>query len=566
MVAVAAFAFGQAPRHLRVLNYVPDSCYSLTVMNLDTVARVMELESLHREHVLKVIYDSLSFSKKLVQSWLKRDSKLGVDFTASVAIANSRCFLLPLNSERNFEKTLRSLDKTVPPFETVTAPDGQKVRCTVLEDGGMGVAVICTGDVACVVMLNDMDALYSMALQNTAISDTADLDRLYETLYKRDDPMQLWARMSRSRFVESEIAKSMSSKGWSSYTAYNHRNSLMRLLGTALERFAAAPEEISRMVGQIDMEIFSRTEVRRDRFTMVSEVRQHAGQPGLSSLRRAPEKLDRLLPYMGGEHFLLAVGTGEGYGDLMKPYAELIPQMRGLWPLLNYPFVFAMNSTEEILFGTLVDEPGKVRGILERYVEESNRITDSTFRAQAEARKAQAEAEKEAFSKKMEEGDAYEEFETMGFPFGSAVDPEDSTVNMKTLSCKKIDDWDAYIVVTRKQEMDYETFTMVVKDDSACVLLKDGLLFYAESLGAMDVLSNPVEREWPREYFEHLFYAKADFNALVALLGPEAALPMRDMVMHADDNTFTLNVNAVPGLHHGLLYETLMFVMDFFRN
>ena len=104
MSLITTVAFAQVPYHQRVLNYVPDSCYSLYIINLDTMARVSELEALHHNHVLKPLYDSLKFSKKFVQSWLKRDNKTGIDFTASIAAANSRYYFIPLNNEKNFEK------------------------------------------------------------------------------------------------------------------------------------------------------------------------------------------------------------------------------------------------------------------------------------------------------------------------------------------------------------------------------------------------------------------------------------------------------------------------------
>ena len=161
MLFASVVVFAQVPKYQRVLNYVPDSCYSLTMINLDTLARVTELESLHRENILKPLYDSMKFSKKLVQSWIKRDNKLGIDFTATMVIADSRYYLLPLNNERNFEKMVRSLGKSLPPFETLTDPEGRKFRCmTIGTEYGMNFAVMCTEDVACFTLLTDLNALY----------------------------------------------------------------------------------------------------------------------------------------------------------------------------------------------------------------------------------------------------------------------------------------------------------------------------------------------------------------------------------------------------------------------
>ena len=42
--------------------------------------------------------------KYLTLGMLKRDNKTGIDFTASIAAANSRYYFIPLNNEKNFEK------------------------------------------------------------------------------------------------------------------------------------------------------------------------------------------------------------------------------------------------------------------------------------------------------------------------------------------------------------------------------------------------------------------------------------------------------------------------------
>lgn len=102
----------------------------------------------------------------------------------------------------------------------------------------------------------------------------------------------------------------------------------------------------------------------------------------------------------------------------------------------------------------------------------------------------------------------------------------------------------------------------MVRDDSACVFVKDNLLFYSKGLGALGSLSQPFEHEWPSECFEHPIYARADFGAFVPIFGPDAAMPVRDMVCFADKGNFTMNINAVPGLRHGIIYEMVKYVID----
>ena len=581
MLFASVVVFGQTPRHLRVLNYVPDSCYSLTLVNLDTMARIIELESLHRENVLKPLYDSLKFSKKLVQSWIKRDSKLGVDFTASAAYVDSRYVLLPLNNERNFEKTLRSLDKSLPPFETMTDPVGQKIRCMTLTENGMGAAVFCTEDVACFAMLADMNAIYSSPVFNAEL-DTFDTEAQYDVVMNYTEaPMQVWTRLNQSHFAESALAANMMAKGWTSYTAYKYGNPLVNTYIAALQLYFPASVDLKNALNQLDIEIFAKAEARHDRITANSEFHIHNQQPEKQTLTFSPAELKKLIPYIPGDYMALVVSTMEGYGNLIEPYMGKFPQWRELCPLMNKPFVFTMSSLQDdnMQLLTLVDHPEQVCGILERYVEISNHITDSTFKARKNMvieevveepyiKEEDVQGEPEPMPEKPAEpvDVEFDTIEMFGESFASAVDSEDTTINMKTLRYKKIDGWDAYIIVTNKKEMDYETFTQIVKEDSACVLVKDNLLFYTTSLGALPSLSQPMEREWEKEYFEHPFFARVDFGTFVTMFGPEAAMPIRDMTCFVEDNTLTMNVSVVPGLRHGILYEIVKYVADLLKD
>lgn len=564
LVAITTLSFGQVPKHLRVLNYVPDSCYSVAVMNLDTLARVFELEAMHRENFLKPLYDSVKISKKLVQSWIKRDSKLGIDFTASAAYANSRYVFLPLNNEKNFEKTIRLLDKTVPPFKTMTDPEGRKFRCMVIDDVDMSAAVICTEDVACLALLTDPNSIYSSPLFQSAISDTSDVEVIYEVLNQasKETPMQLWTRISHSKFAESQTVATMLSKRWNSYTAYRQGNPLIGAMVSMAQIYFPVSEDVKKAISELDMEIFAKAEARHDRITTLSELQYRTPQKVDNKLKFAPEALKKLMPYVSGDYMALAVSAMEGYGDLMKPYMNTFPQWRELCPLLNKPFVVTVSMSDmnyNMQAVTLAEQPEEIRGTLERYVEISNHITDSIFKAQKELEVAVVEAPEVEQESVVEENENGETIEVLDIP---DTDSEDSTINMKTLSYKKIGGLDTYIIVTKKRKLDYETITWVVKDDSVCVLVKDGLLFVTNTLASSGTLMQPMEREWPQEYLSHPLYAHVDFNAFVALFGPDADMPIRDMTCVVDENTFTMNINAVPGLRHGVLYEMMKYVKD----
>jgi hypothetical protein len=578
MLFAVTVAFAQVPKHLRVLNYVPDSCYSLTLLNLDTLAKVSELESLHMEKVLKPLYDSMSFSKKLVQSWIKRDNKTGIDFTATAAFVNSRYYLLPLNNEKNFEKMVRSIDKSFPPFETMTDPDGRKIRCMTIETKyGMNFAVICTEDVACIVTLTYMDAVFN-SVPSEEVKDTFNVDTWFNSVIVQESPMQVWERLSHSKFASSETATNMLAKGWDSYTGYKQGSSILRTMSGVMSEMVPASMTLQNAINQINMEIFSKGEVRHDNISSYSEFHNN-NQSGVQTMKSSPEELKKLLPYISGDYTMLFICTMENYGGAAKPYTNALRQWGELSQLLNKPFVFTVSSLVEnnIMFSTIVEKPEEVRGILERYVETCNHITDSVRKnvpivevveEPLEEPLIQEEvSEKPEAQPENEEPVEYNEYHVeLIEPISYAEIPEDSTINMKTLVYKKIDGWDTYIILTNKKEMDYETFTQKVKEDSSCVLVKDDLLFFTKSLSALKSLSQPMEHEWPKEYFEHNFYARADLSSLVHLIGMDATLPLRDVVCYVDNNTFTLNLNAEPGLRHGILYEMVKFTIDILQR
>ena len=579
LICFATVTFAQVPKHQRVLHYVPDSCYSVTLINLDTLARVMELEAMHTEKVLKPLYDSLKFSKKLVQSWLKRDNKLGIDFTATAAMADSRYYFLPLNNEKNFEKMVRSLDKSLPPFETMTDAEGRKFRCMFIEsEYGINSALICTEDVACYVMLTNLSAIYNSQPPVVEGTDSLDMEAWLNSILMPETPMQVWTRLSHSKFASSETATAMLTQGWDSYTGYKQGSAILKTLSTVMADLVPASTEMQNAVDQLSIEVYSKGEVQHDRISSYSEFHYGNQQSGMQNLKSSPDELKKLLPYISGDYTILAISTMEGFGEFMKPYGAL-KRWGELPQLLNKPFIFTMSSLDEnnIMFSTIVEKPEEVRGILERYVENCNHITDSMRKNTPIVEVVEEPLEEPLIQEEVSEKpethpeneepvENKEEYVELSNLFGEEEDAIDSTIDMKTLVYKKIDGWDAYIILTNKKEMDYETYTQIVIEDTSCVLMKDNLLFFTKSLNAIPSLSQPLEREWPKEYVEHNFYARADFSTLVHLIGMDVTLPVHDMDAYVDNNTFTMNINAEPGLRHGVLFEMVKFAIDLFQQ
>ena len=556
MLFVATVTFAQVPYHQRVLNYVPDSCYSFYMINLDTLARVSELEALHKDNVLKPLYDSLKFSKKFVQSWLERDNKTGIDFTASMAAANSRYYFIPLNNEKNFEKTLRSIDKSFSPFETITLLNGQKIRCLVLDavpDLGLAYAIICTPDVACVAMLSDMTDIYANIM--SAYSDSSSY-----TL-KQETPVQIWERLSHSQFASSEAANTILTRGMNGYTAYNHLSPLVQLLvGFAGNKL---PDGILSAFQQLDLEVFSKAEICRDRITSISEYRHNNDENNIlnvNSLRYAPEKLERLLPYMGEHPILLATCSMEGAGKIAAPYLN---EFTSLWSLTNNPFFVSLNYNNLSLFGTIVENPDSIQVTLENYITAHNHVLDSLYQVQEE----KAKQIEDGFSEDMLKDEDYTDFAQYFNTLETFDRFMDSIANRKSLSVCQKEGWTIYNLITKNKELDYETMAWGYGDDTTFVLVKDGLLFYAQTLSVMEQLSHPQEwRDTPskQELLSHSLYLWLYPNPIIgSLVGGGASLPIRDVNCYLENNAFVKNFNAEPGLQHGILYELMKFTINF---
>ena len=553
MSLITTVAFAQVPYHQRVLNYVPDSCYSLYIINLDTMARVSELEALHHNHVLKPLYDSLKFSKKFVQSWLKRDNKTGIDFTASIAAANSRYHFIPLNNEKNFEKMLRSLDKSLPPFETLTLSNGQTIRCLIFNIANeIPYAVICTKDVACFTLLSDLSNYYTQILSSLSDPDSIAL--------QTESPVQIWEQLCKSQFASSETAKTILARGMNGYTAYNHFSPFAKLfMGFAGNKLSA---EALNFLQQLNIEIFSKAEVHHDRITNINEFRHTNDENNIwnkNKMRHAPEKLERLLPYMGEHPILLATCGMEGAGEIAAPYLN---EFTSLWSLTNNPFFVSLNYNNFSLFGTIVDNPDSVQIPLENYITAHNHILDSLYQVQEEKAK-QIEAD---FSEEMLKDDDYTDFANYINniePFGRYID---SVSNRKFLTINQKEGWTVYNVITKNKEMDYETQEWGYGYDTSFVLVKDGLLFYAQTLSVMELLSHPKELEntsFKQELLSHPAYFWIYPNPLISsILGDITTLPIHDLTCYLENNSFVMNFNAEPGLKHGVLYELMKFTIN----
>lgn len=569
LVAITTLSFGQVPKHLRVLNYVPDDCYSLTLVNLDTLSRVCELEALHRDGILKPIYDSVKISKNLVMSWIKKDKKIGIDFTATAAIittAYSNVYLIPLNNERNFEKALRSFDKTLPPFETLTDPEGRKIRYTVPDEAvDYFSTVICTDNVACIVLFNDPFSLFSSEWREETISSNDSLRLWWST------PKGAWLKMSHSNFVNSEVCTKMLAGEYDAYYAYNANNQSLKLLDRLLVIFPGS-EMLPTALRNMDLTIYNKSTLYHDKWVSVNEMYNNGPSPILKNFRQSPEELQKLFPYMSENSVTMFTSTWEHVGETIRPYLDAMPEAQELASLMNKPFFLTVSMDEGMLFGTLLENPAALHDTLERYVAAHNRTLDTLF----ERNKKRTADQKSEFAKIMAEGNEYQDFETYQneesdsdwdifeeiFSYGS-----DSISNRKTLFYEKRNGWDVYYLLTSHFRINFDSYEQELNYDTTYIIAFDNFLFYSKEPAVFNWLRNPQPYSTPlsEEQLQHPLYMRIDLNTAAAALGMDM-LPLRDLVIYSQDNTMVMNLNAEPGLHHGIFYELVKFVIDFVRN
>lgn len=534
LLSVAALiSYAQAPNHLRVLNYVPDDCHSVQVGNLDTLARVCELKAIQDDKLLDKLYQDKDFKflKPLMKSWISRDDKIGIDFTASFATIGNRIFLIPLNNEKNFEKTLKKLMSSKVQFQTMNDGTGLTIRKMKCEE----VTVFCTQDVACLLL------------------DMSELEKLFPT---QEEDGDIWKKMRNSHFLQTEPGQKMLSGEISGYTVYNESNPMMKMLGTYATAFAQISPD---MLKDLNVEIYSRGQVTRDRMTSVSEIRNlSTSTPGFSwsEARRDPKTVEQLLPYFGDNTFAMMVSTMSGLskmGELPPAFSEY----KSLLPLMDKPFVAAVvpdGTSLNYLVATMIDNPDEMPHMLEGYVEAHNRHIDSLYQALSDAPAPRTDLE--GLDVDDETMSAYEEI--MSTLEQRAVDP---SVNKKSFYYHPQGDLKIYHILTTKSRMNYDTYEQELVMDTAYLVVKDKMLFYAPNEQVVEMVNHPVRKAQPvsPDFLQHTLYVRMDINTMLNSLGgsglEDFSFPFKEMTMFVDDNFFTTNVEAVKGLQHGIFYE-----------
>lgn len=534
LISVAAWiSYAQAPNHLRVLNFVPDDCHSVQLFNLDTMARTCELKAIQDDNLLSFISkeDKTTYKllKTLLKSWVDKDDKLGIDFTASVATVGNRIFLIPLNNEKNFEKNIQKLIGSKAHFKTVNDGGAGTIRKVESEE----LDVFCTPSVACIML------------------DMAELEQLFPTPQNGAD---LWQKMQNSHFLQTKPGQMILSGEISGYTVYNESNPMVQILGHYATAFAQISPD---MLKDLNVEIYSRGQVTRDRMTSVSEIRNLSTKTpdfSWSEARREPQVVEQLLPYFGDNTFAMMVSTMSGLSK-MGEFPPAFSEYKSLLPLMDKPFVAAIiPDGMYYMIATMIDDPEQLPTMLNNYVEAHNRHIDSLYQAQSEA-----PAPTIGLESLDDDNDVEVSFDEMMSTLQQT--PVDPAVNKKSVIYQPEGDLKIYYLLTTKSQMNYDTYERELGMDTAYLVVKGNKLFFAPKKQVVEMVNHPTVKAQPvsPDFLQHAIYMRMDVQTLMnGIAGGSQlniTLPFDNMTMFVDDNFFTTNIEAVKGLQHGIFYE-----------
>lgn len=524
---------GQNAQTPRVLNLVPDNCYQLQLLEWPELATSLELAALDNDKILNPLYKEKKIIKNFVHSWIQMDDKSGIDFSTTAAFINNNCFLIPLNNEKNFEKTVRKMGEKAS-FKSIT-DNGQNFRL-LLDASGSG-AILCTDDIAYLYLNNRIDD---------------DVETSPNELQKTI--LQNWGKMQKSSFLTSETGQMIVTKGVNSFVAYNAQHPDLKMLSGIIRKQNTS---LSSSLDKLNLIMFSTGDAEKKQFWSKTELYKSTpkGLEPISATNLSSEGTAPLLSYMLKNPIAVISCNVIGLGDSLAPYLSSRPDFQALAPLLNHPFIGSLDSDKGYLLCTTLDNPKAVQPALEQYVTLRNQALDSAFKASQlneEAAVVEVVADEES-------GDDKELVEEA--PYKPSA--EDSLVNHKQLTHTHADGHDLYILTTYKKDLDYETFTWVYKYDTACyIMTKDNMLFLFKEAELMQNILNPTKSVPAGIRTQDPLYARVDLNTLFHEIREEGIIPLRDMVIQTQDNTMTMEANAVDGLTHSLMYELVKSIVE----
>lgn len=543
-------AFAQAPAKLRVLNYVPDSCYSLQIIYPDSLAEEIELDAIERDQLLDFICQSGIYPlHNFIKSWNKKDKTTGIDFTAAIAICHN-LIIIPLNNEKNFERSVAALWENEMTFKTMTTPTHIQYRywkenCEDLSEEEMTIrsdvcpSIICTKDVALV----DLGTL----LPN---------DGLY---------LQPETLLEHTHFAESEICQQMLQRGMTSFQRYTPFRPLLK------ELFHVSPSIAHPLLGMftsIDFLFFSRTHIGKDKITIVNE--SYHRDPQLSPIQLDNKKTsntntEELLSYAGNDPIcIISYDMNENFESTVIS-STIIANAFPKCPFLitapsNYMMVI-YNDLSHMIISTL-EGPSTVHNQLTDFIEHNNRNIDSIWQQNKELMlsmsKEEPVAEEDATSVPEE---SYEGWNYWAWEQNHGL--LDSIVGRKRLVYERQDDWELYTIITHNQTLGYTdegNFDWVPTEDSSYVIVADHLCFFLEDTSHFENIRHPeVPAQLPKDkLLKSPFWMVADVLSLLNMGEPIIG----NIEVWAENNSIITEINAGKELEHNLIYEVIKQIRE----
>ncbi len=522
--ALTTISFAQLPHSMRVLNYVPDNCYSLEVVNLNDVAHDLELKDIHQDHLLDFVYKKQKMIKPFIQSWLKNDDKLGVDFDASVATCNSTIIIIPLRNEKNFEKMLAKISDSEVKFKTTTVA-GRQMR----QYADDVVTVLCGKEVA-FVKINDT-GLYA------------------DELYELPNPFQ-WEQVFNSNFLNSNEAKYFLEHDMSMYWHFNPEHKIMKSLFTLM---IGDLSSVRNSLQKMNVKAFVSGNTTKSALTTVYEMFEGAEdmQPLFLDKMVAPmDEVEKLLPFAGEKPIALVASAMKGLGGDIGTYISSFASLDNPITLfMDNPFIYSLIDEVNGLFVTTVSGHEEVKNKLQQAVENRNRSVDSLYKER-----------KRVYDESMEEEE--NNVEAWVLPYQAP----DSISNHMFLLHEEFEGMDLFSMLTSHTSLFDEDASVYY--DTTYVLVDNQYLFVFPEQSTIELIRHPKKPTniSVDQILAHPVYGVVDVNAISQLLGLNVDIPVSDMVLFLENNTVKISINASYGLQHGIMYEFVKMVNDFMKQ
>lgn len=553
-ILLACVSFGQIDQAHRVLNCVPDNCYSLQMIDFKRLSQEMEIPQLNADKVLNPLVKANKNYKVLqylLSSWANQDDKLGIDFTAVAAIYSNGVkgsnVLIPLNNEKRFEAALKKISKDV---SFSTAKDGNS-SYRVHADNGM--VIVCTNDVAYIQTIPFLGRF--VAPEGMKIK------------HSKEQVVNDFRQACNSKFLERPSVKLWLERGMDAYVCGLENQQMLQVNEMLSKLGINAP---AYDFGANNVLAFSKMKVEKDGLFYVTELLDENGNPmnsmDLGQLKRSDEGLEALLPYLYENRFYTLFCNVEGFGDYFKEYVDEKQPWSAVLPLLNHPIVGSMATEGDAMLAvTKVDQPKLVGECLQQYVEKNN--------AKLEEERAEVieESVEEVTVDEIPEDEKTETMVAAGIAAAKEVERtdtfEDVEVGKLSLVYKQIDGMDGYCILKETYDIDYETFDFKKAYDTIYFVVKDDLLFWMSDLSGVDAIRHPQtdSRNVADLDAKQLLYANVDLKMIGNVAGAETDLgmpPAKNFYVTVKENKLNFGMNAYEGLQHGLLYEMTKYFVN----